>query len=835
MFTLTIKQLAARKLRLVTTAFAVFLSVAFMAGTFIFTDTIGATFDSALAEADEGVDAYVRMPSEIDLGYGEPGPRLDAALAETVASVDGVDEMALRINGYAQLVGPDGEPVGDVSQSPAFGTNWVTVDDLNPYQLASGNPPASDHEIVVDKASAHKAGYQPGDMATVLTKGAPRQFTIAGIARFGAADSPAGATAVLFTDAAATELLATPGQADAIAVTAAEGVSQPDLAAAVQAAVGDGVEVITGATLVAENQAALGEGLSEFNTIALVFAIVAVFVGAFIINNTFSIIVAQRTREMAMLRAIGASGRQVRRSVLIEALVVGTLASGTGLVAGIGVASGLRQLVSSFGFDMPGGTTVISPTALALSFAVGVVVTVLTAWLPARRAARIAPVAAVRDVSVDRSAGSARRAVAGTAVTAAGVAALLAGLNGTIELVGVGALVTFVGVAVLGPVLARPVAKLLGIPLRMRGLSGELATRNAMRNPKRTARTAASLMIGVGLVGFFTVFAASAKTSMAGSLETEFTGTHIVQAGATDNSAGLSPDLAVELSATPGVDAVTQARISPAVVNGSSTDAFLAFDAGTVHEMVALGSLDGDLDSLGADGIAVSAETAADEGWEIGSAVPVVLPSGDTTLTVEAIYSRGTDWVGPMFVDLDAFRANGGDELDYQVYVSGDEAAINSVASGYASADVLDKDAFIDVVSSEIDTMLGMFYALLFLAIVIALIGIANTLALSILERTRELGLLRAVGMSRSQLRSTVRWESIIVAVFGSLLGLASGTFFGWAVVRAMADEGIDTLAVPVGSLLIVTAIAAFAGAMAAIVPARRAAKLDVLKALVTE
>ncbi|HEX6329435.1 MAG TPA: FtsX-like permease family protein [Jiangellaceae bacterium] len=835
MLKLTIKQLAARKLRLVITAFAVFLSVAFMAGTLIFTDTIGATFDSALAEADEGVDAYVRMPSEIDLGYGEPGPRLDASVAQTVASVDGVDDVALRINGYAQLVGPDGEPVGDVSKSPAFGTNWVTVDDLNPYQLASGNPPADDEEIVIDKASADKAGYRPGDVATVLTKGAPQQFTIAGIARFGAADSPAGATAVLFTDATATELLAAPGQADAIAVTAADGMSQADLAAAVQAAVGDGVEVITGATLVAENQAALGDNLTEFNTIALVFAVVAVFVGAFIINNTFSIIVAQRTREMAMLRAIGASGRQVRRSVLIEALVVGTLASGTGLLAGIGVASGLRQLVSSFGFDMPDGATVISPSALALSFAVGVVVTALTAWLPARRAAKIAPVAAVRDVSVDRSAGSARRAVAGTVITAAGVAALLAGLGGTIELVGVGALVTFVGVAVLGPVLARPVAKVFGMPLRMRGLSGELATRNAMRNPKRTARTAASLMIGVGLVGFFTVFAASAKTSMAGSLETEFTGTHIVQAGATDNSAGLSPDLADELRFTHAVDAVTQARISPAIVDGSSTDALYAFDASTVHEMVALGSVDGDLDSLDADGIAVSAETAAEEGWEIGSAVPVVLPSGKATLMVEAIYSSGIDWVGPMFVDLDVFRANGGDELDYRVYVSGDESVIESVASGFASADVLDKDAFIDVASSEIDTMLGMFYALLFLAIIIALLGIANTLALSILERTRELGLLRAVGMSRSQLRSTVRWESIIVAVFGSLLGLASGTFFGWAVVRAMADEGIDTLTVPVGSLLIVTVIAAFAGAMAAVVPARRAARLDVLKALVME
>jgi putative ABC transport system permease protein len=835
MFGLTIKELAARKLRLLTTAFAVLLGVAFMAGTLVFTDTVGATFDAALADANDGVDAYVRTPSEIDLGYGEPGPRLDASLAQTVAAVDGVDEVALRINGYAQLVGPDGDPVGDISKSPAFGTNWVTVDDLNPYELASGRAPANDGEIVVDKASADKAGYEPGDVATVLTKSEPRQFTIAGVARFGQNDSPAGATAVLFTDAAATELLGAPGEADAIAVTADAGVSQADVAAAVQAAVGGDVEVITGETLIAEDQASLAEDFGEFNTISLVFAVVAVFVTAFIINNTFSITVAQRTREMAMLRAIGASGRQVKRSVLVEAAVIGALASGAGLVAGIGVAAGLRQLMSAFGFDMPDGATVIEPSALILSFAVGLMVTVLSAWLPARRAAKIAPIAALRDVSIDRSAGSARRVVAGTAITAAGVAALLAGLGGEIALVGIGALTTFVGVSVLGPVLARPVAKVFGVPLRIRGLSAELATRNAMRNPKRTARTASSLMIGVGLVGFITVFAASAKTSLADSLEKEFTGTHIVQTGGWDNSSGISPELADELRSTPGVETVTQARISPAVVDGSATEEFSAFDAATVDEMFVLGSVDGDLDSLGADGMAVSAEHAAEQGWTMGSAVPVTFPSGDTTLVVEAIYSSGTDWVGSMFVDLAALRANGGDELDFRVYVSGDEEAIAGVAGAYASADVLDKDGFLDVVNTEIDTMLGLFYAMLLLAIVIALLGIANTLALSIFERTRELGLLRAVGMTRSQTRSTVRWESIIIAVFGTTLGLAVGTFFGWAIVRAMADEGIDTLTVPVGSLAVVTVIAAFAGAMAAVMPARRAAKLDVLEALVTE
>jgi putative ABC transport system permease protein len=488
--------------------------------------------------------------------------------------------------------------------------------------------------------------------------------------------------------------------------------------------------------------------------------------------------------------------------------------------------------MSAFGLDMPDGPTVIEPSAMILSFAVGLAVTVLSAWLPARRAAKIAPIAALRDVSVDRSGASVRRAILGTAITAAGVAALLVGLGGDIALVGVGALTTFVGVSVLGPVLARPVAKVFGVPLRMRGFSAELATRNVMRNPKRTARTASSLMIGVGLVGFITVFAASAKTSLADSLEKEFTGTHILQTGGWDNSTGISPELADELRSTPGVDIVTQARTSAAVVDGSATEQFQAFDSSTVDELFVLGAVEGDLDSLGADGMAVSAEYAEDHGWALGSTVPVTFPSGDTTLVVEAIYSSGTDWVGSTFVDLDALRANGGDELDFRVYVSGDEKAIAGVATGYASVDVLDKDGFLSVVSEEIDKMLLLFYAMLLLAVVIALLGIANTLALSIFERTRELGLLRAVGMSRSQMRSTVRWESIIIAVFGTTLGLAVGTFFGWAIVQAMADQGIDTLTVPVGSLAVVTVIAAVAGAMAAVMPARRAAKLDVLEAL---
>jgi putative ABC transport system permease protein len=836
MFALTIKEFFARKLRLLTTAFAVVLGVAFMAGTIVFSDTVGATFDSALAEANRGVDAYVRVPSAIHLYYGQPGPRFDTAVVEKISSVDGVADIALRINGYAQVVGRDGKPVGDVSKNPAFGLNWITTDTLNPYHLASGHEPGNDGEIVIDKASADKAGYQPGDTATVLTQAAPREFTIAGIARFGKTDSPAGATAVLFTDRVAAELLATPGQADALAITADPGVSQTTLAADVQRAVGSDLEVITGKELISQEQKTLASVFAGFNSAMLVFALIAVFVGAFIINNTFSITVAQRTREMAMLRAIGASGRQVKRSVLLEGATIGSLASAVGLATGVGMASGLRVLLNALGLDIPDGPTVITPKALISSFLVGFVVTVVSAWLPARRAARIAPLAALREVNVDHSATSRRRAVLGTVFTTGGVALVAAGLTAkNLWRVGLGALAVFTGVVVLAPILAGPVARLFGVPLRLRKVSGELATRNAMRNPKRTARTAASLMIGVALVGFITIFAASAKSSVAGSLATDYSGTHIIQTGMGDDpGAGFSPKLADALRTTPGVRTVAEARLAAAVIDGEPDETLYAFETRTIGELFKLGDVQGDVSNLGADGIAISATRATDKHWSIGSTVPLTLSTGETTLVVRAIYSGSADWLSPQFVDLAAFRATKGDGLDAKVFVSGDEHAIKQAAAPYSAAEVLDKKAFVHSVNAQIDTVLALFYAMLALAVIIALLGIANTMALSIFERTRELGLLRAVGMGRRQVRSVVRWESIIIAVFGTTLGLTIGAFFGWVVVRAMSEQGIDTLTIPFGSLAAVTLIAGFAGALAAVIPARRAARLDILQALAT-
>ena len=835
MLRFTIKQLAAKKLRLLTTATAVLLGVAFLAGTLVLTDTIGRTLDNVLADANAGTDAYVRGPSELDLGFGEARPRIDAALVDQVRQADGTSEVAARITGFAQLVDKSGTPVGDPEIAPLFGLNWVTVGELNPYRIASGHAPANDDEIVIDKHSADVAGYRTGDRATVLSKGAPREFTISGIAKFGTADSPGGASAVLFTDNVAQQLLGEPGKVDGIAVTAASGTSQTQLVAAIDKVVGSDVQVITGAALTAEDQKAVADSFKFFNVFMLIFAFVAVFVGAFIINNTFSITVAQRTREMAMLRAIGANRRQVLRSVLTEAFAVAVVASAAGLAIGIGVASGLKALLSSFGFDVPDGPTVVSGRTIVVSLAVGILVTLASAFLPARRASRVAPIAALRETALDNAAGSKRRAAVGLVVTTLGVAALLAGLGGAaVSLVGLGAFLVFIGVSVLGPVLARPVTRVLGSPLpRMRGMSGALARQNAMRNPKRTARTAASLMIGVGLVGFITIFAASTKTSISSSLGRDYLGTHIVESGAYDSTAGVSPDLAASLRGRQGIEAVSASRVTRAEVDGMGRAEFYAFEPQTIGQITDLGTVQGDLNALGADGLAVFVDEATEKGWHVGDTVNVTFVTGIKPFVVRAIFDNSEQWLGKEFVGLEAFEANLPNQLDYRIYVSASDAnALNEAAAAYPSVEVLDKQGFIDAINADIDKMLGLIYAMLALAIVIALLGIANTLALSIFERTRELGLLRAVGMAKAQVRATVRWEAVLIALFGTSLGLGVGTFFGWAMVRALSAQGITELSIPTGSLIVVTVIAAAAGVGAAIMPARRAAKLNVLKAI---
>ena len=831
---LTIKQLAANKLRLLATAFAVILGVAFLAGTLILTDTIKGTLDNALTKADAGTDAYIRGTSPLTLGYGQSGRPVDATLLHTVRNVDGVDKASVVVSGYAQILDKAGKAVG-IANTGLVGMNWVTVPQLNPFTISSGRAPAGADEIVIDKHSADVAHLRVGDRTTVLSTHQPRPATIVGIARFGTLDTPGALSVVLFDDVTAEAVLNEAGQVDAIAVTARHGVSPDTLVARLAPVVGTSNEVISGAQLTKEHQDQIGKAISQFGTFLTMFALIALFVGAFIINNTFSIIVSQRTKEMALLRAVGASGRQVRMAVLAEAAVTGLVASAVGLVAGIGVAKGIRSLLSALGVDIPLGTSVITTATVTVSIVVGLVITVVSAVMPARRASKVPPIAALRDVAQDRSAVSRRRIVTGAAATALAVTTLLVGLNATsAKIVGVGAVALFLAVSVLGPVLARPVAAVLGAPIaRLRGTAGVIARQNAMRNPKRTAGTAASLMIGVALVSFITIFAASIKSSGAGAFRHDFRGTAIVDSGAIDSNSGFSPELAASLEAKPGVRTIAEQRTTAVEINGQP-DVLSAYDTTTIATMFDLGHIQGDLSHLGADGIAVKAETGPNA-VKLGDTRTITFPTGTATFTVRATYDYRAAFFGNQFVDLSAFEARLPVTIDSRIYVNADNLeVVGSAAATYPTAKVLTTEAFITQQNGNIDIILKLMYALLGLAVIVALFGIANTLALSIHERKRELGLLRAVGMSRVQVRSSVRWESAIIALFGTFLGLAVGAFLGWAMVHAIATQGIDRLVIPVGSLVTVASIAAIAGVGAALMPARRAARTDILSAIAT-
>jgi putative ABC transport system permease protein len=842
MFSLALRTIRAKRARFLLSATAVALGVAFMAGTLVLTDSIRQAYDGITATAHEGTDALVRSTQVVeDPDTGEVRGTVDASVLDTVRAVPVVASAEPHIEGIAQVVGTDGRLLDDdANRAVPVALAWQHDPAFNPMDLVAGDEPAAADEIVIDRATATTGGFAVSDTVRVITMAGSDPYTVAGIATYAGADDAGGAPVVAFTPETASNVLGEPGRYDAVQVAAAEGVSEDELAAALNATLtGSDVEAITGTTAVEEAEAASATGLGFMTTFLLAFAIVSLLVGAFVISNTFSITVAQRSREHALLRAIGASRRQVERAVAFEALLTGVAASAIGVVAGIAAAVGLRALLESFGLDLPAGDTVVATRTVVVSMAVGTVVTVVAAYLPARRAARIAPVAAMRDEALDRSGRSLVRAVAGTVVSLAGVALIGIGLSGAgAAAVGGGAITVFVGVAVLGPVVARPMSRLLGAPLpTLRGMTGTIARENATRNPKRSSATASALMVGIGMVVFMTVFGASARASIAQSVDDAMLGDWIVDT--TWGQGGLDPSVAATIDALPETEAVTPGRYAPATIEGSTVE-LSAFDPATAAELVEYDLVDGAVETLGVDDIAVHSSVAEANGWTVGDDVEVMFPeTGPQTLTVGAVYDTGEP-LGDYSVALSVFEANVVEQVDTFLVVStaagvsDDEAraAIDATLVDYPTATLLSEAEFTQSMADEINQLLNMVYALLALAVVIALFGIANTLALSVHERTRELGLLRAVGMGRGQVRAAVRWESAIIALLGTALGTGIGLGFGWALVRALDDQGFDQLALPADQLTAIVAFGALAGIAAAVLPARRAARVDVLAAL---
>ena len=687
-----------------------------------------------------------------------------------------------------------------------------------------------------------------GDTITVLTQTGPHDFMLVGTARFGSVDSPGGASVAIFDLATAQQvLLGGTDEIDAVMIDAERGISESELANRVDAALPAGLEVLTGTQITEETQADMREAFSFFSTFLLVFAAIGLVVACFTIYNTFQIIVTQRRQEMALLRSIGATRRQVLWAQLLEAAIIGVIASAIGLVAGLVVAGGLKQMMERFGIDIPAGGTVLQARTAVVAMIVGTIVTIGSAVLPSVRASRVPPLAAIRDSAAQAGAPEVWRGlVLGGVLSALGVASFVAGLSGAgILWVGLGILLSFVGVFTFGPLIARPAARALGAPAaRAAGVTGQLARENAMRNPKRTARTGGALMVGVSLVVAITMIAATAKDWTRDVFGSQFTGDYVVSTD-TAGFGGLSPEVAERLNQLPEVAAAAGIRVGAVhdLSRGGDTG-YVAVDPSTAGDVFDIGMVEGSVEALEPDGILVDDDEAGDRHLTVGDTIEFGLLNGvSQTLTVQGIYTDD-DLAGPFVVSHALHERTGVDQFDS---VGLRRLSFRSrqrptprrrsptSATDYPNAELQSRSEYIDDQAAQVDQIVNLMYGLLALAIVIALVSIANSVSLSVHERTRELGLVRAVGMTRQQTASAVRWEAAIVALLGTGLGALLGILFGWAISVTLRDDGVATFTVPVIAVAVIVAIGVAGGVVAAWRPSWRAAHLDVLRAITTE
>ena len=847
MFRLTWRNLVARKVRLVMSTLAIVLGIGFLAGVLTFSHGLGATFDNIIEGSTS--DALVRTEGEVSFQASGAGttklvePQVVDRLAELpeVAAADGsVDGVG------AYLLGKDGKLVGGTG-APTLVFNYY--DSVNAAGdpiliLESGEWPDQPGEINLDASSAERGDYEVGDEVTLLLPtGELRQtFELVGTSNFNGGGT-AGATLALLETSAAQDLFLDGEDAfTTVSLTAAEGVSQTELADAAKTVLPDGFTAVTGQEVIDESDEQIGQFLDVISYFLIAFAVIAIVVGAFIIFNTFSILVSQRVRESALLRALGASRRQVTRSVLIEAFLMALLGSTLGLLVGLGLARGLAAVFRSQGLDIAGDVLVLTPATVIAAYVVGISVTMVAAFVPARRAAKVPPVAALRDdLTVQEKALGRRRLVLGTIAQLVGAALMAAGLVGApgadAAWIGAGAVIWVITVAVMAPILGRPVLLACRAAFgKMFGTTGKLAGENALRNPRRTGATASALMIGLAVVSAVGVLASSLSATNDELVDREFRSDFLVQS---PSFQGFPTKVGDEMAEVDGVGTVSRMQGSVALVKKDQTFVMGVDETfGDIYEL----DMRRGTQQMSGDQTILSASTAADLDADVGTSLPMAFPGGQTKdLEVVGIFEDTPITQGvtlPIKVLEDVGMRRNDSMLSINVAEGADvdevHDALDAVVEDLPIVTVQDKEGFADLIKQQVNQLLFMIYGLLALAVIIAVIGIVNTLGLSVIERTREVGLLRAVGLSRRRLRLMITLESIAIAVLGAVLGLAVGLLIGVAL-RQSLSEDLTVLSLPLGSLVVFLVIAVVFGVLAAIVPAVRASRMKVLDAIATE
>ena len=837
MLTIALRGIANNPFRYAATALAIVLGIAFFSATSVLTTSFEDSLNDTIAEAFENVDISVRSANTIETPVIDIRERIPPTVADEVSRVDGVAWVFPFLTGYAQVVAADGKTVGGADAN-AQAVAWIDDEAVNPMTVVAGRAPSGPDEVVIDVNTFDAGGFSLGDSVQVLPLGPQQRFTVVGTID----DGGTFGGQVLSLSFAGAALVFGGSEVDQVFVGAAAGITPDQLADRLNRQLGADLEAVTGETLTDEFQEVVGQFTNIIEIALQIFAGVALFVGAFVIYNTFTITVAQRTREMALLRAIGATGRQVAVSVVVESAAIGVVASAAGAAAGIGVGWGLLQLLGSFIRDLDLSLS-IPPGGLVNGAVLGTVITVAAAYIPARRGAKVDPIEAMREAAAEPAGPARGRLYWGLGVLAAGAAATIwSSVSGEERLLYGGLPMVVIAIVLLGPAIVRPLSRLLAAPAVRRGsITGELARENASRNPKRSSTTSLTLMIGVALVVTATVFAATLSELISGDLDEELLADHVVTisdavAGA---GGGLDPEIAAAIGDLDGVDAAVGTRTAFAQV-GDGFASITGADTARLAAVADLGVVEGRVTGLGPDEVAVREPTADDEGLAVGDTVTMRFQQGGASLTVAGIYDRGYQLASEWLVDNSLLDASLGRSLDTRILVSADDAdqsliaAIDAALASDPTARISSRDDFIDDRAGQITNLLTLLYGLLGMSVVVALIGIVNTMSLSIHERTRELGLLRAVGMTTRQLRRTVRYEAAIIALIGTVAGLVLGLFFGWAAFDALGLAYSD-FAVPWAALAAICLAGLVAGLASGVLPARRAGRLEVLDAIATQ